>query len=73
MSYLTINLTIRLPLVELAINEILRLVGARLGRESEELGKELLGHVARQLVANGKGFARTGGTNAEDLAIKLLN
>ena len=58
------------PLVELAIDEILRLVGACLGRESEELRKELLGHVARQLVADGQGFTGTGGTNTENLAIE---
>jgi len=40
------------------------LVGARLGREVEELGAEVLGHGARELVDDGQGFAGAGGAYA---------
>ena len=63
-----------LPLVELAVNEILRLVCRGLGRECDELRYELFRHALRQLVGNGQRFASTGRTNHQNLKyhIRLL-
>lgn len=47
----------RLPLVEFAVNNILRLIGRGSCREIEEMRQELFGHVVKQLVCNTQSFA----------------
>ena len=55
------------PFVELSINEILRLIGARFRRESDEFRKELLGHVSRQLVGDRQRLSSSGWTYHKNL------
>ena len=57
------------PLVELGIEHVLRLVGARLRREAHLDGLVLVGHAAHELIEHRKGLARAGRSNAEHVEV----
>ena len=61
-----------LPFVELAVDEVLRLIGGRLGRERDELRDEVFRHALRQLVGDGQRLTSARRTNAQHLQYDAL-
>lgn len=55
------------PLVQLAVNVVLCLVGRGAGGEHEEVGDVLGWHVLQQLIGHGQGLARACGANTQHL------
>jgi len=55
------------PFVELAVNEVLCLVGARLRGEHNEVRDELVRHLSCQLVTDGQRLTCTRGANTHHL------
>lgn len=56
-----------LPLVQLAVDEVLRLVGRGTGREGEEVADVFQWQVFEELVGDGEGLPCARGPNAQHL------
>ena len=57
------------PLVQLGVDDVLRLVGTGASREGEEVGHVLVRHAADQLVGCSEGLSSASGTNTQHLCV----
>ena len=60
-----------IPLVQLGVDDVLRLVGTGASREGEEVGHVLVRHAADQLVGCSEGLPSASGTNTQHLCVAV--